>query len=85
MSRRFDRVKTEAGIDPASLHRFRHSVATYLVGRGRLVAAQYRLGHGHTGTTLRRYTHAVALEDNDIADELDVLLNGGVPDQSADR
>ena len=33
LSHRFDRVKAEAGIDHASLHRFRHSVATYLVGR----------------------------------------------------
>ena len=33
LSHRFDRVKADAGIDHASLHRFRHSVATYLVGR----------------------------------------------------
>jgi integrase len=75
LSHRFDRVKTDAGIPDASLHRFRHSVATYLVGKGRIVAAQYRLGHGHTDTTLRHYTHAVALEDSDVADDLDGLLN----------
>jgi integrase len=75
LSHRFDRVKSAAGIEEASLHRFRHSVATYLVGKGRITAAQYRLGHGHTGTTLRHYTHAVALEDTDIADDLDGLLN----------
>ena len=70
LSHRFDRVKTEAGIEQASLHRFRHSVATYLVGRGLLLAAQYRLGHGHFGTTARHYTHATALGDDAIADEM---------------
>jgi hypothetical protein len=78
LSHRFDRVRNDAGITEASLHRFRHSVATYLVGKGRIVAAQYRLGHGHTGTTLRHYTRAVALEDTDIADDLDGLLNSKV-------
>ena len=77
LSHRCDRVKIEAGVAQASLHRFRHSVATYLVGRGLLLAAQYRLGHGHFGTTARRYTHATALGDDAIADELDALLNGG--------
>jgi integrase len=75
LSHRFDRVKAEAGTEQASLHRFRHSVATYLVGRGLLLAAQYRLGHGHFGTTARHYTHATALGDDAIADEIDALLN----------
>ena len=50
LKQRFDRVRSQAGVEHATLHRFRHSVATYLVGKGRLVSAQYRLGHGHTGT-----------------------------------
>lgn len=76
LSHRFDRVKHEAGIERASLHRFRHSVATYLVGRGLLLAAQYRLGHGHFGTTARHYTHATALGDDAIADESNARLDG---------
>ena len=76
LSHRFDRVKAEAGIAQASLHRFRHSVATYLVGRGLLLAAQYRLGHGHLGTTARHYTHATALGDDAVADEINDLLDG---------
>lgn len=76
LSHRFDRIKAETGIDKASLHRFRHSVATYLVGLGLLLAAQYRLGHGHFGTTARHYTHATALGDDAIADEINDLLDG---------
>ena len=50
-------------------------MATFLVGKGKIMAAQYRLGHGHVGTTLRHYTHSVALEDLDIADDIDTMLN----------
>ena len=76
LSHRLDRVKADAGISQASLHRFRHSVATYLVGRRLLLAAQYRLGHGHLGTTARHYTHATALGDDAVADEINALLDG---------
>ncbi len=57
-----------------SLHRLRHSVATFLVGRGELLRAQHRLGHRDPSTTLRNYAHALPLEDGEVADDIDVML-----------
>lgn len=51
-------------------------MATHLVDEGKILKAQARLGHSDPATTLRHYSHAVALDDEDVADELDVLLNG---------
>lgn len=58
----------------ATLHRLRHSVATFLVGRGDLLRAQQRLGHRDPSTTLRNYAHALPLEDQAVADDIDDLL-----------
>ena len=62
----------------ASLHRFRHSVATQLVGEGKILKAQARLGHRDPATTLRHYAHATPLDDLDIADEIDQRLNTSI-------
>lgn len=70
----FAELRTEAGVPGASLHRLRHSVATFLVGRGELLRAQQRLGHRDPSTTLRNYAHALPLEDEDVADDIDELL-----------
>ncbi len=48
LDQRFRRVRTEAGID-ALLHRLRHSLATFLLGRGELLQAQARLRHRRRG------------------------------------
>jgi integrase len=50
-------------------------VATHLVDGGKVLKAQARLGHRDPATTLRHYSHAVQLEDDDVADELDRLLS----------
>jgi integrase len=55
-------------------------VATYLMGHGRLLKAQARLGHCDPATTLRHYSHAIPLDDSDVADELDRLLNDLAPE-----
>jgi integrase len=60
--------------EPA-LHRLRHGVATHLVDEGKVLKAQVRLGHRDPSTTLRHYAHAFPLDDEDIADELDAVLN----------
>ena len=44
--------------------------------KGNLLKAQARLGHSDPSTTLRHYSHATPLDDEDIADELDALLSG---------
>ncbi len=45
------------------------------ISEGKVLKAQARLGHRDPSTTLRHYSHAVPLDDEDIADELDALLN----------
>jgi len=75
VSHRMVRLRDAAGVPQASLHRFRHSVATQLVGEGKILKAQARLGHRDPATTLRHYSHATPLDDLDIADEIDQRLN----------
>ena len=58
-----------------SLHRLRHSVATFLVGRGELLRARHRLGHRDPSTTLPNYAHALPLEDGEVADDIDSMLS----------
>ena len=70
----FAELRDEAGLEGVSLHRLRHTVATYLVGRGDLLQAQQRLGHRDASTTLRNYAHAMPLEDEAVADEIDEML-----------
>jgi hypothetical protein len=45
-----------------------------LVGRGDLLQAQQRLGHRDASTTLRNYAHAMPLEDQAVADDIDEML-----------
>jgi integrase len=79
LTHRLARLGLAAGVEHAALHRLRHGVATYLVDQGRLLKAQARLGHSDPATTLRHYSHAIPLDDTDVADELDRLLNGLAP------
>lgn len=77
LGHRFARLRDAAGVDAASLHRVRHSVATFLVGNGQLLKAQARLGHRDPSTTLRNYSHAMPLDDADVAEALEALLDLG--------
>ena len=73
----FGELRDEADLPGVSLHRLRHTVATYLVGRGDLLQAQHRLGHRDASTTLRNYAHAMPLEDQAVADDIDEMLKSG--------
>ena len=75
LTHKFRRLGTSAGVSNPALHRLRHGVATYLVGEGKVLKAQARLGHRDPSTTLRHYSHATALDDEDVADDLEQLLN----------
>jgi len=75
LSHKLRRLGVAAGVERPALHRLRHGVATYLVDEGKVLEAQARLGHRDPSTTLRHYAHAVPLDDEDVADELDALLN----------
>lgn len=72
---RFARLRAAAGVPDASLHRLRHSVATFLVGRGEILQAQARLGHADASTTLREYAYALPLSDAVVADAIDRHLD----------
>jgi integrase len=71
----FAQLCAEADLVGVSLHRLRHSVATFLVGRGELLRAQHRLGHRDASTTLRNDAHALPLEDGEVADDIDRMLS----------
>jgi integrase len=75
LSHKFRRLGAAASVANPALHRLRHGVATHLVDEGKLLKVQARLGHRDPSTTLRHYSHAVPLDDEDVADELDALLN----------
>ena len=70
----FSQLRDEARVDGVSLHRPRHTFATYLVGRGDLLQAQQRLGHRDAATTLRNYGHAMPLHDEAAAGDIDEML-----------
>jgi integrase len=71
----FAELCIEAGLPGVSLHRLRHTVATFLVSRGELLRAQQRLGHRDASTTLRNYAHALPLEDGAVSDDIDTMLS----------
>jgi integrase len=76
LTHRFHRLTEAAGLEAASLHRLRHSVATFLVARGEILQAQARLGHADAATTLREYAYALPLTDAAVADAIDAHLDG---------
>jgi integrase len=75
LGHRFADIRAQAGVPEATLHRLRHSVATFLVASGRVLQAQARLGHADAATTLREYAYALPLTDSNVADAIDDHLN----------
>jgi integrase len=75
LAHRFVRIRDRAGVPCASLHRLRHSVATFLVMRGQILQAQARLGHRDAATTLREYAYALPLTDRDVAEAINDHLD----------
>lgn len=73
IGQRFRKLARAAGLPEATLHRLRHTVGTFLVSQGKILQASARLRHKDVATTLREYTHALPLNDEDIADTLDHL------------
>ncbi len=80
LGRWFDEVRIAADVPEASLHRLRHSVATFLVARGQVMQAQHRLGHADAATTLRVYAHALPGTDTTVADAIDDHLQAAADD-----
>jgi integrase len=72
----FTDLCAEADITGVSLHRLRHTVATFVVRQGDVLGAQHRLGHREASTTLRNYVHALPLEDEEAADQIERALLG---------
>lgn len=80
LGHRFAQIRDAAGVPDATLHRLRHTVATYLVSHGQILQAQARLGHADAATTLREYSHALPLTDTDTADAINHHLDPTTPD-----
>jgi integrase len=83
LNHRFSRLRDQAGAPKATLHRLRHSVATFLVARGQILQAQARLGHRDAATTLREYSYALPLTDRNVADAIDAHLDQPVTTETA--
>ena len=81
----FAELCAEADLVGVSLHRLRHTVATFLVGRGELLRAQHRLGHRDPSTTLRNYAHALPLEDGEVSDDIDAMLSAVADPRRVER
>lgn len=75
LGHRFEAVRDAAGVPDATLHRLRHSVATFLVSQGKILEAQERLGHADPATTLREYSHVLPGRDGVVADAINDHLN----------
>ena len=75
LGHRFAQLRDVAAVPGASLHRLRHSVATFLVARGQILQAQARLGHTDAATTLREYAYALPLTDGPVAEAIEQHLN----------
>ncbi len=75
LGHRFERIRDAAGVTDATLHRLRHTVATYLVSHGQILQAQARLGHADAATTLREYCHALPAADTNTADAINNHLD----------
>jgi integrase len=76
LSHKFRRLGTSTGVTNPALHRLRHGVATYLVDQGKLsqgTGSPRPQRPVDDASTL--FTHE-ALDDQDVADELDAVLNG---------
>ncbi len=83
LGHRFEDLRDAAGVPTATLHRLRHTVATFLVSQGKILEAQDRLGHGDASTTLREYSHALPGRDGVVADAINGFLDVS-HDSSAD-
>ncbi len=78
VTRRWERLRKQAGLDHLKIHGLRHFVATELLTAGidvRTVAN--RLGHARTSTTLDIYWAWVPARDRDAADHLQQVLSPG--------
>ena len=67
--------KNHPEIPHLKCHKFRHSVASYLIYKGHDVATVSKmLGHSNIATTLNYYTHAIPQGQRELADTLSDLV-----------
>ena len=78
VTKRFIRVRNQAGLKQVRLHDLRHFVATRLLAAGVPVrTVSGRLGHANAATTLGVYAHFVKESDREAAATLGALLAPG--------
>lgn len=78
VTRRWERLRKQAGLDHVKIHGIRHFVATELpTARIDVRTVANRLGHTRTSTTLDTYWAWVPTRDRDAAQHLDAVLAAG--------
>jgi integrase len=76
VTRRWERLRTKAGLPHIKLHGLRHFVATELLTAGiDLRTVSNRLGHARTSTTLDIYWAWGPAQDQAAAQHLDAILS----------
>jgi len=76
VTRRWERLRKQAGLEHVKLHGLRHFVSTELLTAGiDLRTVSNRLGHARTSTTLDIYWAWVPAQDEVAAEHLDAVLN----------
>jgi integrase len=76
---RFNRLVDRAGVPRIRLHDVRHTYATMALDLDQNVkTVSDRIGHSHSGITLKLYTHRSKGKDRPMADHLGRLISGAV-------
>lgn len=74
---RWEKIQTEIGIEPVTLHGLRHTFGTILAKKGVPIQVVSKLlGHSDIKTTISIYTHIDDEQKHDAISKLDVILSG---------
>jgi integrase len=75
VNRRWDELRSRAGLDWLRLHDLRHGCATFLLAQGVPARAIMEvLGHGEIGVTMNTYAHVLPQLRQEAADAMDDLF-----------
>lgn len=74
LTREKDRAIEKSRVKPITIHEFRHSCASILIGRNiNIVTVSRMLGHSDIETTLKTYAHLIKENENILNSELEKI------------